>query len=207
MSNTDEQRENRPEEQAQVEGGAPAGNGETREADSLRAELEKLQAELESKDRRIDEVTRAYSGLLNDQKDFRARLEREKERVLENERGNVALVLLEAADELDRALAASEEQGGPLAEGVRLVREGLMQRLQRMGIERLELVGKPFDPNLAEAIDLEVTSDPAMAEVVVAEALPGYRLGNRLLRAAKVKVARYLPPAAPPDGSTETPSA
>src|SRR5690606_1002917 len=159
----------------------------------LQAEVEKLRAELEAKERRLDEVMRAYSGLLNDQKDFRNRLEREKARVLENEKGNVALVLLEVADELDRALAASEDQMGPLAKGVRLVHEGLHHRLQRMGIERIPVVGKPFDPNVAEAIDLEVVDDPEKSEIVLAEAVAGYRLGSRLLRAAKVKVARYVP--------------
>ncbi len=217
MSDTEqENRAGKPAEQHEASGApgdaAGAEASASRQASGadaeIRAELKKLQVELESKNRRIDEVTRAYSAMVNDQKEFRGRLEREKDRVLENERGNVALVLLETADELDRALSASKEEGGPLAEGVRLVREGLMQRLHRMGIERLSLVGTPFDPNLAEAIDLELVAEPEKADLVLAEAVPGYRLGSRLIRPAKVKVARYLPEAKPESSAeNQTPQA
>ncbi|MFN7131045.1 MAG: nucleotide exchange factor GrpE [Myxococcales bacterium] len=191
MSNPDQQQERTEaegnERQAQP-AEAPAPSPE-------QARIAKLEQELEAKGRRVDEVTRAYSALVNEQKEFRGRLEREKDRVLENERGNVALVLLETADELDRALAAASGDEGPLAQGVRLVRDGLMRRLQSMGIERVSLVGKPFDPNVAEAVDMVAVDDPAKADSVVDEAVPGYRLGNRLLRPARVRVARYVPPA------------
>src|SRR5512145_2985308 len=64
---------------------------------------------------RIDELSRAYAGLLEDNKAFRQRLDREKARVIEAERAAVAQALLEAADDLERALAAvsgSGEGGG-----------------------------------------------------------------------------------------------
>src|SRR5512143_3172193 len=55
---------------------------------------------------RLDELARAYSALVDDNKAFRQRLEREKARVVEAERASVAQALLEAADDLERALAA-----------------------------------------------------------------------------------------------------
>ncbi len=170
---------------------------------ALAAELEKSRADLDRTSARLDEIVRAYSAAVNEQRDFRARLEREKERVLEAERGKIAIVLLELGDELDRALAAGGVQG-PLGEGVRLIHEGLMRRLQAMGIERLSLVGRPFDANLAEAVDLVPVSDPSQDGTVVAEAVPGYKLGEKVLRPARVRVARFVAesaPQPPSDGS------
>ncbi len=168
------------------------------ELNGARAELAAAHKEREQQGKRLDEIARAYSGLLADQKEFRQRLEREKERVLLGERGKVALGLLELGDELERALSAARQDEGPLAQGVRLIREGLLKRLSAMGIERMELVGKPYDPELAEAVDLVPVADKAQDDTVVAEAVPGYRLGERVLRPARVRVARYMAPPAQP---------
>src|SRR5437870_4368768 len=62
------------------------------------------EARLAAQAARIDELSRAYAALVEDNKAFRNRLEREKDRVVEAERGRVILVLLEALDELERAL-------------------------------------------------------------------------------------------------------
>lgn len=171
-----------------------------RELDEVLEELHAVRRELESRDRRIDELARAYSALLNEQKEFRGRLEREKDRVLESERGKIALYLLQFGDEIERALGAAHGDEGPLAQGVRLIHEGLNRTLTSMGIERLALVGRPFDPNLAEVLDVQPVSEPARDGEVLSELAPGYRLGERLLRAARVRVARYMPaqPAAGP---------
>ncbi|MBI5549039.1 MAG: nucleotide exchange factor GrpE [Deltaproteobacteria bacterium] len=175
----------------------------------LHEELGKVRSELELRDRRIDELARAYSGLLNDQKEYRSRTEREKERVLEAERGKIALHLLQVGDEIERALASAAQDQGPLAQGVRLIHEGLAKTLASLGLERLKLVGTPFDPNLAEALDLVPTQEEANDGQIVAELTAGYRLGERVVRPARVRVARYLPaqPAAPgPNGAADAQS-
>jgi len=185
---------------AQSAAGAPAPETKERELreafEKTVQEVEKTRLELQGAEKRFDEIARAYSSLVNDQKDFRARLEREKERVLEVSRGDIALHLLELGDELDRALGAAASDEGPLVQGVRLIREGLTKRLSKMGIERLDLLDRPFDPLVAEAIDLVPVTDEARDDTVVEEVLPGYRLGERLLRPARVRVARLLRPAA-----------
>jgi molecular chaperone GrpE len=171
------------------------------EVAALTAELERTRQELARTTARLDEIARAYSAQLNEQRDYRARIEREKERVLAAERGKIAIALLEIGDELDRALGADSVQG-PLGKGVRMIHDGLMRRLQAMGIERLSLAGKPFDPVVAEAVDLIPVTDPAQADVVMSEDVPGYKLGDKILRPARVRVARYVAPAAPPDGGS-----
>jgi molecular chaperone GrpE len=167
---------------------APAPGG----ADS---ERERLEQELAASRRRVDELARAYQALSQDREEFKQRLTRERERMLDVERGKVATTLLEAIDDLDLSLEASAGDTSPLAQGVRLIREGMLAKLQAAGIERLELVGEPFDPNAAEATDMELTAVPEDDHKVVSEIRAGYRLKDRVIRPARVRVAKYVPPA------------
>lgn len=145
---------------------------------------------------RIDELTRAYAALVEDNKAFRQRLEREKARVLEAERASLAQSLLEAADDLERALSAvsSTEAESPvladLAQGVRLSLAALHKRIAGMGAERLAVEGQPFDPQVAEAIDVVAVADAAQDGAVIQEVRAGYRIGDRVLRPARVRVGK-----------------
>jgi len=159
----------------------------------LRAELEVAQKDLEASRRRVDELARAYQAVSQDREEFKARLRRERDQLIDLERGKVAVALVEAVDELDRCLAAGDTS--PLAQGVRLIRDGMLQKLQASGVERLSLVGQPFDPNVAEAADMEVTPNPEDDQRVIAEVQAGYRIKDKVIRPARVKVARYVAPA------------
>jgi molecular chaperone GrpE len=152
------------------------------------------EARLVAQAARIDELTRAYAALVEDNKAYRQRLERERQRVLEAERAEVAQTLLEAADDLERALSAvGEAQQGELqslVEGVRLSLGVLHRRIAAVGAERIPVVGLPFDPHLAEAVDAVPIADAALDGLMLQEVRPGYRLGGRLLRPARVRVGR-----------------
>ncbi|HET6440414.1 MAG TPA: nucleotide exchange factor GrpE [Anaeromyxobacter sp.] len=145
---------------------------------------------------RIDELMRAYAALVEDNKAFRQRLEREKARVIEAERAGVAQALLEAADDLERALAAvgaadvPGKAGKDLVEGVRLSLAAIHKRIAELGAERMVLAGQPFDPRLAEAVDTVAVGDAAQDGFVIQEVRPGYRIGDRVLRPARVRVGR-----------------
>ncbi|KFE69475.1 nucleotide exchange factor GrpE [Hyalangium minutum] len=160
------------------------------------AERQRLEAELESTRRRVDELARAYQAVNKDREEFKQRLTRERERMMDVERGNVAVTLLEAIDELDRCVSMSgQEANSPLGQGVKMIRDGLLSKVQGMGIERIQVVGQPFDPNTAEAADMEITPHPDEDQKVVAEIRAGYRFKDRIIRPARVKVAKYVPPA------------
>ncbi|MCE9673562.1 nucleotide exchange factor GrpE [Myxococcus stipitatus] len=159
------------------------------------AELERLKADLEASRRRVDELARAYQAVNKDKEEFKQRLSRERERMMDVERGNIAVALLEAIDELDRALSMSAQDTSALAQGVRMIRDSLLAKAQGMGIERLQVVGQGFDPNVAEASDMEITPVPDDDQKVVAEIRAGYRLKDRVIRPARVKVAKYVAPA------------
>jgi molecular chaperone GrpE len=146
---------------------------------------------------RIDELSRAYANLVEDNKAFRQRLEREKARVIEAERFSVAQALLDASDDLDRALAAvmgagetGDEAVRGLVEGVRLSLGTLQKRIAELGAERIPVVGEPFDPRVAEAVDTVSVADEAQDGMVLHEVRPGYRVGDRVLRPARVRVGR-----------------
>jgi molecular chaperone GrpE len=139
---------------------------------------------------RIDELTRGLASLIEEGKAARVRMEREKARVLEAERAQVAQVLLEAVDDLERALAASGDATGPLVDGMRLTLASLAKKVAELGAERIDVLGKRFDPMVAEAIDLVPVADAAQEDVVVQEVRAGYRIGQRVLRPASVRVGR-----------------
>lgn len=120
--------------------------------------------------------------------------------------GTFASDLVDVADNLERALGSvpSEAEHGAtalktLADGIALTGKSLMQVFEKHGIRRIEPLGERFDPNLHEA--LFETADPSVPNGTVSTVvLPGYAIGSRPLRAAKVGIARGGPPAAQNDG-------
>jgi molecular chaperone GrpE len=178
-----------PETEPQTETASEAAGSTPAAGD----EVTQLRAELEAAHRRVDELARGIQEVMRDRDDFKQRIQRERERMLEVEKGQVAQSLIEAIDELDLSLAADD--GSPLAQGVRLIRDKLLQKLAANGIERLALVGRPYDPNAAEAVDIELVGSPAQNDRVLAEQRPAYALRGRVIRPGRVKVGRYLEPA------------
>ena len=104
----------------------------------------------------------------------------------------LARELLPALDNLDRALAAAEAQpenaDHHLTDGIRLVQSELQSALERVGITQDAPLGRPFDPHVHEAVAQQPAEgvEPGTVTEVFS---PGYRLGDEVLRAAKVVVA------------------
>lgn len=102
--------------------------------------------------------------------------------------------LLPIVDNLMRALATARKRAeqDPLVQGVALVQAQLLDVFGRFGITTIDALGKPFDPNLHEAVAQQPRSDVAPGTVI--EVLePGYRLHERVLRPARVVVAAPAP--------------
>ena len=178
-----------PEVEAEPEAGSAASEPAAAPTD----EVTQLRAELDAARRRVDELARGLQEVMRDRDEFKQRIQRERERMIEVEKGQVALSIIEAIDELDLTLA--HDDGSPFAQGIRLIRDKLLQKLAANGIERLQLVGRPYDPNAAEAVDIELVSSPAQNDRVLAEQRPAYALKGRVIRPGRVKVGRYLEPA------------
>lgn len=180
----------RPAPDREPAGAEGAASGDAPAPDARDARLAEQAA-------RIDELTRAYAALVEDNKGFRQRQERERVRVVEAERASVAQALLEAADDLERALAAvsgAGEAGGDalrtLVEGVSLSLGSLHKRIAELGAQRIAVAGQRFDPHVAEAVDTVAVADADQDDMVVQEVRSGWRIGDRVLRPARVRVGR-----------------
>ena len=161
--------------------------GEPRRADS--AEIEGDLDELVRVAAQRDEYLALAQRTQADFENYRKRVARES--ALAQERGVAKLVneLLPALDNLDRALAAAAADD-PLLEGVRLVRSELSAALARAGVESFAPLGQKFDPALHEA--MATTSQPGAGcehGTIVEVYQPGYRLGEHIIRPARVVVA------------------
>ena len=95
---------------------------------------------------------------------------------------------------MDLALShvADVPEAKELARGVELVRDRFLTALEKHGVARLDPLGEVFDPNTAEAIGVEPVEDSAMDGKVIATYQPGYTLGDRIIRPARVAVGRKI---------------
>lgn len=155
---------------------------------------QQLSDELAAARKRIDELARAYQAGEQDRESFKLRLQRERERMLDIERADIALILIETVDELDLSLSA-DRGGSPLHQGVKLIRDKVLKKLEVKGIERVELLGQDYDPAFAEAADTELTTDRGDDGKIVAVLRAAYRLKDRVIRPGRVQVARFVQPA------------
>jgi molecular chaperone GrpE (heat shock protein) len=123
----------------------------------------------------------------------KSRLQRDADRVLRETREKLVLELLPVLDDLDRTVDAARRSGDAptVLEGAVLVRGRFEAVLRGYGALRLDAVGTPFDPQVHEAIATTRVTDPRSHRVVVEQLQPGYLLGDRLLRPAKVVVGVY----------------
>lgn len=155
-------------------------------------DIERLTQELE---RTRDQLLRRAAELQN----FRRRTEREKAEWHRRAQVQVIDSMVGVFDDFQRSLDAAEQSDvsyESLKEGVDLVYRSFAEALKRFGVEALEAVGKPFDENLHEAVLQMPAPEGTEAGVVLQEIQKGYRIGDSVLRHAKVIVAA-MPPEAP----------
>ncbi|MFP5263149.1 MAG: nucleotide exchange factor GrpE [Blastocatellia bacterium] len=150
-----------------------------------------LQAQV---DALAQEKAALYDQLLRRQAEFenyRRRVERDRVEFHSRARGEVLLELLPVVDNFERALSSfqkREADAAGLRHGLELIHKQLKDALTKFGLEPVESVGQVFDPHLHEAVTIEPT-DEHEENTIIEEFQRGYKLGEKLLRPAKVKVA------------------
>jgi len=124
---------------------------------------------------------------------FKKRAAREKQEAIKYANESLLQKLVPVLEHLDMALAAAQaagpQPGQSLQAGVGMISQQLRNVLAEAGLEELEALGKPFDPNLHEALSQQETSDVPEGQVVQ-QLRRGYRFRDRLLRPASVVVAK-----------------
>jgi molecular chaperone GrpE len=157
-------------------------SAETTRADGPQDTLDALRKE---KDALQDRLLRTAAEFDN----YRKRIDRERRELADHAATDLLADVLPVVDDLERALQAP---AGPEADvyrkGVELIHKQLLDLLRRRGVKPMEVVGVPFDPNFHQAVAQEARAGHREGEVIE-ELRRGYLLGDRLLRAAMVKVA------------------
>ena len=122
---------------------------------------------------------------------FRKRTRRELDEAKRQGREELLKDLLPVFDNLERAIQSAQKATDvkAVADGVGMILKQFESTLSRTGIARVPTVGAMFDPSMHEAIQ-QIETDEHPAGTVVAEVQPGYREGERLVRAAMVVVAK-----------------
>jgi molecular chaperone GrpE len=180
-----------PSDGAPASAADPAPEGEAAQAYHQRARLA---------EDRLAEVLSAYRTIKSENEGFRERISRNLQRRFTQRHETLLLKFIDILDNLDRALEAAQRSyaGEPLLEGMILVRTQLLQRLKEEGLERIPVLGLPFDPEVSESVATHPVPDPDQDHVVVKELMRGYRVNGRVVRASQVVIGVYQ------EGASET---
>jgi molecular chaperone GrpE len=163
--------------------------------------VEELETKLAAAEKQAQEYLGKYRQASHEFEDARARMRKELAKDAERSRRDVLISLLEVADNLDRAIEAArtagKSAGDPLLQGVDLVLQQFLSKLDGFGVRRIDSLGQAFDPVLHEAVTTVTTEDASADGRVVGVIAHGYRIGDEVLRPALVAVAQASPPATP----------
>ena len=173
---------------ADVEPEESAGGPDKAELIATRSELKRVEAE-------AAELKNQLARRQADFENYRKRVERERSETYNRVVADVAAKLLPVVDNLKRALdaestvqAAESDEFRHFLSGVDLISKQLNGVLDALGVKPIAAVGEQFDPHIHEAVVSEPTDDYE-PDTVMQEIVAGYRIGDKLIRPALVKVA------------------
>jgi molecular chaperone GrpE len=172
------------------EGGEAAGTAKAMAEDNAMedAEVKKLSADL-------DELKNTLMRHQADFANYRKRMEKEQTEASSRATARVVEKLIPIVDSFEHALAAHREaEYENYRKGFELIYKQLIENLTKLGAERLEPLGRMFDPHLHQAVDREETVHHPDGEIL-AVFQPGYEFQGRVLRPAMVRVAVHPGPA------------
>lgn len=157
--------------------------------------VEELESRTRAAEKQVLEVQARFDQLRQqlqrETDETRQRLNRAADERAAGEKVKFISALLPAVDNLNRAIDAVSENAPreAILEGIRSIATSFQSALTNAGIEPIAAVGEEFNPELHEAVDTEETAGD-MDGKVIAEYSRGFRMGDRLLRPARVKVGR-----------------
>ncbi len=181
-----------------AEAGAEAegAGGETRFEPRKPTYVEDLERQLAEKNTLLQEYIGRYKDAAREFDAVKARIRRDV--VKDVERGTRAILaeLLDVVDNLDRAIDAARRasEQGRLLDGVEMVRNQFLAKLEGLGVTRMSPIGKPFDPARHEAASLVPAADPSQDNVVLGVIREGYEFKGEVLRPALVAVGQAARP-------------
>ncbi len=155
----------------------------------VNSEVEELKAKLEEKTRQCEEFMNMVQRTAAEFDNYKKRTAKEKEALNLDASIDTVNAFLPVVDNLERALKAAEGmEGNPLKDGVELVMRQLKECLDKLGVESIEAVNNPFNPELHNAV-MHVTDDESGDNLVIEEFQKGYIMKGKVVRHSMVKVA------------------
>lgn len=148
----------------------------------------KLQNEIDELKSEVDRLKNAYAKAYADTENVKRRLQTEADTNKKYRIQSFAKEILPAIDNLERALAASDESESQLKKGVEMIYNQLIKSLKDEGVEEIDCLNKKFDPNFEQSIMVE-KKEGVEPGVVIEVLQKGYMLKDRVLRAAMVKIS------------------
>lgn len=156
--------------------------------EQLSAEIEALKRQLEDAESKLAESVQGWQRATADFQNYKKRIERDHEMNHALMKGDIIKKVLPALDDLERALQNRPAEDA-WANGIELIARKLQNILNSEGVKRIEAEGMPFDPNFHEAISHEHHEDFESGQVIEV-VQNGYKLGERVIRPALVRVAQ-----------------
>ena len=169
-----------PVEETQAQTEPQAAPQQEAAADPLLEELEKLR-------KQMDEKEEQYLRLAAEYDNFRKRSQKEKDGIYQGAKSDAVAAFLPVYDNLERALK-QETADEAYKKGVEMTMTGLKEILSKLGVEEIPALGEPFDPALHNAV-MHVEDENAGENTVVDVFQAGFKLGDKVIRFAMVKVA------------------
>lgn len=200
--NDQENNNETPEERAAAADAAADMAAELAELGAEDAPGEDVEIEIDAAAEAEAEIAALKDKLLRtlaDMENLRRRSQKDREDALKYASANFARDMLSVADNLRRAIESIPEDGDSdgaalvgFIEGIALTEKGLLSALERHKIEKIEPMGKKFDPQFHEAL-FEIPTNDAPSGTVMQVMETGYIIHDRLLRPAKVGIAKAAP--------------
>jgi len=164
---------------------------ETVQEERLPSYVERLKQEAEEKDKKLKDYIAAYKEKTAEDDGFRKRLEKDNDVRLDQFKANLFSRLVPILDNLNRALQAAKDNPDfdGLNQGVEMVSKQFSRELKNNDVEIINTQNRKFNPKTDEIFLTEETDDPEMDNMIVQELEPGYIFKEKLIKAAKVKVA------------------
>ena len=156
--------------------------------------VEELELRAANAEKQAQEYLSKYRQASHEFEDARARMRKELAKDAERSRRDVLVGLLEVVDNLDRAIDAAtkagKSAGDPLLQGVEMVQQQFLAKLEGFGVKRIDALGAAFDPLLHEAVTTVPAPDDSADGRIVGVITHGYRIGDEILRPALVAVGK-----------------
>ena len=155
--------------------------------------LDEYRQRAEAAERKLQEYIEAFKRFKDDQEEYRLRMSRDIDRRVDLKFGEMVGELLESMDNLDLAVSHANgvPEAEPLAEGVEMAQRRFLSTLEQHGVERISPEGALYDPNESEAVRVDNLESPDDNGKVTETLRPGYKLGERVIRPARVAVGRF----------------